>query len=95
MARRSGVRWCLVALVLALTPLPAEAGGWWRGGDSVRWGRYLWEAVADFLKLGPDIDPDGVTRDEIPNLGPDIDPNGVKGDETPDLGPDMDPNGRD
>jgi hypothetical protein len=84
----------MVAVVLAVAPLPAQALEW-RGGARAGWRGEVWEAirlrlgaVAAFLKLGPGMDPDGVTGSACPAEG-------CKPGEVPDLGPDMDPDGRD
>jgi hypothetical protein len=97
MARRSGWRRLVLVVVLMLVALPAMAGGRSSGrrgggrGFAVVWRAVVrWVAPSGWLaKLGPGIDPDGVTGGTIPpgRLGSSVRSG------SGDLGPDMDPNG--
>jgi len=97
MAERNGWRRLILVSVLMLAALPAMAGerpGGKRGersGAAAAWRAVVrWVAPSGWLaKLGPEIDPDGVTGRTVPSggsgssvrsgsgeLGPEIDPNG-------------------
>jgi hypothetical protein len=97
MARRNGWRHLVLAVMLMLVCLPAMAGerpGGRRGegrGVTAAWRAVVrWVAPSGWLaKLGPEIDPDGITGGAVPaggsgssvrngggELGPEIDPNG-------------------
>lgn len=95
MAERNSWRCLILVSVLMLAALPAMAGerpGGKRGersGVSAAWRAVVrWVAPAGWLaKLGPGMDPDGVTAGTVPasgsgssagrsELGPGIDPNG-------------------
>jgi hypothetical protein len=94
MARRSVWRRLILAMMLTLVSLPAMAGN----RPSVKHGKEsgfssVWRAVVRWVlppgwvaKLGPEIDPDGVTGTA---------PGGETGSSgrSGELGPDMDPNG--
>ena len=111
MARGNGWRSGVLILLLALAAVPAGAveGRGARGTVGAGWGWIgeVWRAVVERIvpvewraKLGPGMDPDGLTV----KLGPDMDPDGLtarpgsQGTQTApaggDLGPEMDPNGR-
>jgi hypothetical protein len=89
MARR---RLCSAALILLITlaAMPAGAAQQMRvqpARDAWSWLPQLWRAaiervvpVAWLEKLGPEMDPNGLTGtpDPRPDLGPDMDPNGAK-----------------
>src|SRR3978361_410049 len=97
MARRSGWRRLVLALMLTLVSLPALAGerSSGRRGEGSGFAA-LWRTVvrgvgppAWVAKLGPGMDPDGLTGGAVPpggsgtsvqrgggELGPGIDPNG-------------------
>jgi hypothetical protein len=89
MARR---RLCSAALILliALAAMPAGAAQQMRvqtARDAWSWLTQLWRVaiervvpVAWLEKLGPGMDPDGLsgTPDPRPDLGPEMDPNGAK-----------------
>jgi hypothetical protein len=95
MTRRSGWHGLVLALMLTLVALPAMAGerpsgraGGGRGFVAVWRAVVRWVAPAEWLaKLGPGMDPDGLTGRTVPPGG--STPSGQPGD----LGPDMDPNG--
>jgi hypothetical protein len=96
MARRSSWRPLVLAVMLTLVSLPAMAGerpGGRRGeesGAAAVWRTVVrWVAPSGWLaKLGPGMDPDGITGGTVPaggsgsvrggggELGPGIDPNG-------------------
>ncbi|HTG35745.1 MAG TPA: hypothetical protein VLB76_22710 [Thermoanaerobaculia bacterium] len=95
MAHRSGWRRLVLVVMLTLVSLPAMAGERPRGrrgaGNeaAAAWRAVVrWVAPSGWLaKLGPEIDPDGVTgvpsggsgasvRSGSGELGPEIDPNG-------------------
>ena len=97
MAHRNGWRRLVLVVMLTLVSLPAMAGerpGGKRGagsGAAAAWRAVVrWVAPSGWLaKLGPGIDPDGVTggtvqpggsgssvRSGSGELGPEIDPNG-------------------
>jgi hypothetical protein len=94
MARRSGWRRLVLVLMLMLVSLPAMAGERTKARRGAESGfSAVWRAVVRWVvpsgwvaKLGPGMDPDGVTG-TVPGggtgdsarsgeLGPDIDPNG-------------------
>src|SRR5215210_6606181 len=95
MERRNGWRRVVLVLVVALTALPAMAGE--RAGSRQRAAGVfggVWEALVRWVapaegwaKLGPTMDPDGVTSGtgsgSSNDLGPGMDPDGLTGD----LGP--------
>lgn len=95
MARRNG--WCIAALILSMMLAVAPAGAAQPqrahpATDAWTWLPELWRMVIERVapeawqtKLGPDMDPDGLTATPAP-------PSGVSG-ATGDLGPGMDPNG--
>lgn len=92
---RSGLRRLVLLSVLMLISMPALAGQHPQAKHS-RQSSFssVWQAVVQWVvpsglvaKLGPDIDPDGLTGGTVPgsgaggsvrsgDLGPDIDPNG-------------------
>lgn len=87
MSHRSGWRRLVLVLALMLVALPAMAGerAAGRAGKS-RFGE-VWAAVVRWVapagwweKLGPEMDPDGLTGETPPgdldHLGPEMDPNG-------------------
>jgi hypothetical protein len=95
MAHRSGWRRLVLVVMLMLVSLPAMAGvrpGGRRSegrGFTVVWRAAVrWVVPADWLaKLGPEMDPDGLTSSTGPSgcsggpakcgeLGPEMDPNG-------------------
>ena len=94
MAQRRGWRRVVLVLMLMLISLPAMAGGRVSGrrGEGRGWAAVWrvavrWVVPAGWLaKLGPGMDPDGVTGTA---------PGGGAGDSarSGDLGPDIDPNG--
>lgn len=94
MARRSGWRRLVLVLVLSLVSLPAMAREQPRTKHSKQSSfSSLWQAVVQWVvpagwgaKLGPEMDPDGITGTV---------PGGGTGDSarSGDLGPDIDPNG--
>jgi hypothetical protein len=92
MAHRSGWRRLVLVVVLMLVALPAMAGGRVSGkgveelGFAAVWRAAVrWVVPAGWLaKLGPGMDPDGLTGGSVPPGG-----SGRGGD----LGPGMDPNG--
>jgi len=86
MARR---RLCSAALILliALAAVPAGAAQGRTARDAWNWLPQLWRAaiervapVAWLEKLGPEMDPNGLsgTPDPPHDLGPGMDPNGAK-----------------
>jgi hypothetical protein len=97
MAHRNGWRRLVLVMMLMLVSLPAMAGerpGGKRGegsGFAAAWRTVMrWVAPSGWLaKLGPGMDPNGVTGGTVPaggsgssvrsgggELGPEIDPNG-------------------
>ncbi len=89
MARRSGWRHLVLAVMLMLVALPAMAGGRPGGKRGEERGiTAVWRTVVRWVvpsrwlaKLGPEMDPDGLTGGTVPpvrggDLGPDMDPNG-------------------
>jgi hypothetical protein len=92
MAYRSGWRRLVLVVVLMLVALPAMAGGRVSGkGVEERGFAAVWRAAVRWVvpagwlaKLGPGMDPDGLTGGTVPpggsgrggDLGPEIDPNG-------------------
>ena len=97
MAHRSGWRRLVLAVMLTLVSLPAMAGerpGGKRGaerGAAAAWRTVVrWVAPLEWLaKLGPGMDPDGVTGGTVPSGGSGSPARGGGGE----LGPGMDPNG--
>jgi hypothetical protein len=95
MAHRSGWRRLVLVVVLMLVALPAMAGGRVSGkGVEGRGLAAVWRAAVRWVvpagwlaKLGPEIDPDGLTGGTVPPGG-----SGTSG-RGGDLGPGMDPNG--
>jgi hypothetical protein len=96
MAYRSGWRRVVLAVMLMLVSLPAMAGGrpvrerrGEEAGFTAVWRAAVrWVVPAGWLaKLGPGMDPDGITGRPVPP--------GCSGSSAPcdGLGPDMDPNG--
>jgi hypothetical protein len=95
MAHRSGWRRLVLVLMLMLVSLPTMAGERPSGRRGEGWGfAAVWRAAVRWVvpagwlaKLGPEMDPDGVTGGTVPpgcsgssvrcgELGPGIDPNG-------------------
>ena len=94
MAHRSVWRRLVLVVMLTLVSLPAMAGERRRGagsGAAAAWRAVVrWVAPSGWLaKLGPGMDPNGVTGGTVPSggsgsavrsgsgeLGPEIDPNG-------------------
>ncbi|HSK80422.1 MAG TPA: hypothetical protein VLQ45_28475 [Thermoanaerobaculia bacterium] len=88
--RRSVLPCLVLVLLVTVVPPPALAAGHpsdQPAGALSRSVSALWEAIVARVvpsgwgeKLGPDIDPDGLTAGACPpggcDLGPDIDPNG-------------------
>ena len=97
MARRSGWRRLVLALMLTLVSLPAMAGERPSGrlgegsGFAALWRTVVrWVAPPAWLaKLGPGMDPDGLAGGTVPPLGSGTSVQRGGGE----LGPDMDPNG--
>ena len=97
MAHRNGWRRLVLVVMLTLVSLPAMAGerpGGKRSagsGAAAAWRAVVrWVAPAGWLaKLGPEIDPDGVTGGTIPASGSGSSVRSGSGE----LGPEMDPNG--
>jgi hypothetical protein len=95
MAHRSGWRRLVLVVVLMLVALPAMAGGRVNGkGAEERGFAAVWRAAVRWVvpagwlaKLGPEIDPDGLTGGSVPPGG-----SGTSG-RGGDLGPEIDPNG--
>ncbi len=87
MKRRSGWRGLVLALSWMLATLPAMAGERAAGGaGKSRFGE-VWATVVRWVvpagwweKLGPGMDPNGLTREasprELDHLGPEMDPDG-------------------
>ena len=97
MARRSNWRLLVLVVVLMLVSLPAMARerpgvkhSKESGFSSVWRAVVRWVAPAGWLaKLGPGMDPDGITGGMVPSGGSGSSVRSGSGD----LGPDMDPNG--
>jgi hypothetical protein len=97
MERRNGWRRLVLVVMLMLVSLPAMAGqrpGGKRGersGFAAAWRTVMrWVAPSGWLeKLGPEIDPDGITGGAVPAGGPGSSVRSGSGE----LGPGMDPNG--
>ena len=97
MARRSGWRRLVLALMLTLVSLPAMAAERSSGRLSEESGFVaLWRTVVRWVappawlaKLGPGMDPDGLSGGAVPlgGSGSSVQRGGGE------LGPDMDPNG--
>jgi hypothetical protein len=95
MAYRSSWRRLVLAVMLMLVSLPAMAGGRVIGRRGEKKGfTAVWRAAVRWVvpagwqaKLGPGMDPDGITGRPVPS--------GCSGSSVPcdGLGPDMDPNG--
>jgi hypothetical protein len=97
MARRNGWRRLVLVVMLMLVSLPAMAGERPGGkpgegsGFAAAWRAVVrWVAPSGWLeKLGPGMDPDGVTGGTVPAGGSGSSVRNGGGE----LGPEMDPNG--
>ena len=96
--RRSVLPCLVLVLLITASPPPALAADHPPGRPAGALSRSLsafWEALVSrgvpsgwLEKLGPEMDPNGLTTGSCPQAGCEVDPR-----NTTDLGPDMDPNG--